>query len=578
MKKIYILGAAAALAFSMASCNDFLEDNRNPLSIMTANPEFWSNPVNVEGQCNAFYNNILGYGSGTNGTFYFKTLNDDQAGAISSEFANWTFTTVPSSSSYWNDPYIEIRRANLIIQGVTGGTLNETVEGRNYLGIARLNRAMQYFTLVKRYGDVPLVTEPLEPTNDAELFGPRTARNTVMDFALEDIKYACENISTVRSKTTFSQDMAKAFMVEFCLFEGTYARYNQKDEERAKNYLNLVVSTAGELLQSYPVGNDYKALYNSISEDLAAQDEVIMMKAYAKDIMMNAIMNWTLSSSSVCGITKDAFDSFLFVDGMPLYAQADKNDAGVAIVTESFDGGAPSNENHQTVDISSLLSVRDKRLSAIVFPVLMYENMRFKYPNTMDMTSRSGYGVAKFQNTSIDYDYAGQTGKNYIASPIFWGARINMAYLEARAELGTISDSDITSYLAPLYSRAGLPVPTKASLESISDPANDMAVSNLLWELRRCRRCEFMLDDDIRYWDLVRWHQLDKLDFAKNPDIALGANVSIAPVAPPRVKNGYYDVSGGMTRTFSEREYFWPIPSEQITLSKNKMTQNPGWE
>jgi hypothetical protein len=32
-----------------------------------------------------------------------------------------------------------------------------------------------------------------------------------------------------------------------------------------------------------------------------------------------------------------------------------------------------------------------------------------------------------------------------------------------------------------------------------------------------------------------------------------------------------------MTRTFSDREYFYPIPSEQIRLNPS-LTQNPGWE
>lgn len=576
MKKSIIF-SAALLALSMTSCNDFIDDTRNPLSLMTASPEFWSNAVNVEGQCNTFYNNIAGYGSGTNGTFYYKTLSDDQAGAISSEFANWTYTATPSSSSYWNDPYVEIRRANLIITGVEGGSLAGTTEGDNYIAIARLNRAMQYFDLVKRFGDVPLVTKPLDPTDDAELFGPRTARNTVMDFALDDINYAVENISAAKGKTVFSKDMAKAFLLEFCLFEGTYAKYHQSDNARSKKFLDIIVATAPALLEAYPIGNDYQSLYNSLNSDLAANGEIIMMKSYAKDILSHSLLDWTMSSTSACGITKDAFDSFLFLDGKPLAAQADKNDAGVAVVTESLDGGAPSNAAHQTVDITNLLSVRDKRLSVIVFPALMYRDMGFSYPNTMAMVSRSGYGVAKFRNASIPYDYAMVASKNYTSAPLYWGARVAMALAEAKAELGTLTDDDVAKCLNPLFARAGLPDQTVAGLSAINDPDNDMGVSSLIWEIRRCRRCEFMLDDDIRYWDLIRWHKLELLDFTKNPDIALGANVSTAAVKPSRVKGDYYDVSGGMTRTFTDREYFYPIPSQQRMLNK-QLTQNPGWE
>jgi hypothetical protein len=103
-----------------------------------------------------------------------------------------------------------------------------------------------------------------------------------------------------------------------------------------------------------------------------------------------------------------------------------------------------------------------------------------------------------------------------------------------------------------------------------------MGVSSLLWEIRRCRRAEFMLDKNTRYWDLIRWHKLDLLDSAQHPNIQLGANISASDVQVSN-KNGYIDASYGMTRTFSDREYFYPIPSEQIRLNPS-LTQNPGWE
>ena len=34
------------------------------------------------------------------------------------------------------------------------------------------------------------------------------------------------------------------------------------------------------------------------------------------------------------------------------------------------------------------------------------------------------------------------------------------------------------------------------------------------------------MDNWYRYWDLVRWHQLDKLDSRNYPNILLGANIS----------------------------------------------------
>ena len=65
MKKIYFIGALALAGMSLAGCNDFLNDNRFPLSDQTVNPEFWNNGMNVENQINTFYNDFLGYGNVT---------------------------------------------------------------------------------------------------------------------------------------------------------------------------------------------------------------------------------------------------------------------------------------------------------------------------------------------------------------------------------------------------------------------------------------------------------------------------------------------------------------------------------
>ncbi len=126
-----------------------------------------------------------------------------------------------------------------------------------------------------------------------------------------------------------------------------------------------------------------------------------------------------------------------------------------------------------------------------------------------------------------------------------------------------------------LFKRAELPTRTVAELENIKDPANNMGVSSLLWEIRRCRRCELIMDNWIRYWDLVRWHQLDKLDSTKYPNILLGANMTAAPVTTTNV-NGYVQAYTN-ERVFDKKYYFYPIPSNQFNLNPN-LTQNPGWK
>lgn len=567
MKKSLIITAVALVGASLTGCEDFLNDNRYPLSQQTVNAEFWSNPENVQNQVNYFYQDYLGYGNGTgSGNFYFKWTTDDQCGRTT--FANWLNLNVPTTSSNYTAPYAEIRRACLIINGVENSTLSGT-QAEDFIAQARLHRARNYFTLVKRYGDVPLVKEVLDPSMHDELYMPRTNRNEVMDFVLEDLDYAIAHISAQSGKTVFSKDMARAVKAEICLYEGSYAKYHQKDNARATKYFTEVVNAAEPIAKSYPICDDYTSLYKSFRtagggyDGLSNNGEVIFMKAYEESVLMHSTMDYSCASDGIAGITRDAFDSFLMLDGS---LSTGKDDKGVL----AADG--------KSISIQNLLDVRDQRLAMTTYPNLLFQGMTWAGPNTAAMWSMTGYGVAKYDNWTVPNSDATTANRGWTCAPLFWGARLYLAILEAKAELGTITDTDLTNYMAPLWKRAGIDLNkcNIAHLSTLNDPANDVNVSSLIWEIRRCRRCELMMDDDIRYWDLVRWHMLDHLDTTKYPKIIQGANISMSPVTPEAVLGDYLDCSYGQSRVFNERQYLFPIPSQQITIN-DAIKQNPGW-
>ena len=379
MKNKILFGTLALAGLSLASCNDFLNDNRYPLSELTVDSEFWNSSVKVEGQINYLYDNYLGYGNGSNyGNFFFKTLSDDQLSQVNGTFQNWYHTNVPASSSYWDDPYKEIRRCNLIIEGVTRSTLEDGVKA-NFIAQARLNRAYQYYQLVRAYGDVPLVlTAPTDASSidkEIDLYAPRTARNTVMDEVLKDLNFAKDNISAGSGKTVFSKDMANAMKAEICLFEAAYSRYNAKDEARATAFYSYVVEACNAVKDKYTLCGDYQSLYNSTRTPytgipaLVDNPEVIFMKPYEEGVFMHSLLDWSSSSTPVAGITKDAFDAYLFLDGKPLASTTlDKSDVGEVIGGEMKKDEKTGKESlvGAVYTIAKPLSVRDKRLSATI--------------------------------------------------------------------------------------------------------------------------------------------------------------------------------------------------------------------
>ena len=120
------------------------------------------------------------------------------------------------------------------------------------------------------------------------------------------------------------------------------------------------------------------------------------------------------------------------------------------------------------------------------------------------------------------------------------------------------------------------------TISPVADPANNMGVSSLIWEIRRERRVELMYDNNFRFWDLNRWHQLDKLDTQKYPDIKLGANVKNDPESINSTditvnSDGYIDAYPNNERKYDPMYYFWPVPTSEIAINKD-LTQNPGWD
>lgn len=563
-------------AFLFASCDKVLD--KEPLTSFT-NSNFWTSESNVEMYANYFYSEWTGYGNGGGaGDFYYPTLNDNQVGASFSTFTK----SVPGNSSTWNACYQEIRRANFMIEKVPGiSSMNEKAKN-NWVGIARLYRAWQHYCLVRTFGDCVWVDKVLSTSDDDKanyIFAARQDRDLVMDNVLEDLNFAVANITgNSSSRVKYNAAVAQAMKAEICLYEGTFAKYRSSadgqkaaDPSRAQKYLNECKTACEALMGNsmYALNASYQGNYNSL--DLSGNKEMILYKQYVYGTLVHSLVDYTCSSTQMSGMSKSAFDSYLFIDGLPKATTA-QNTTDHGVEYEDTDEAKT-----KRINIENLLEVRDPRLAAAIDPVLLYRDRGFiRFGEGMVSTSSSGYGVYKFDNSSLPVDRRNQTSSNETDAPIFWLAEIYLDYAEACAELGTATQADLDKSVNLLRKRAGMP---SMSISPVADPANNMGVSDLIWEIRRERRVEMMYDKNDRYWSLIRWHQLDKLDSQKYPDIFKGAWVGDNKGGANVDANGYIDPSladGYGPRVYDKKNYLEPIPSGQIDLN-DKLTQNPGW-
>ena len=576
--------AFALCVATLAGCNKIKDDilNGDPYdSFVKSN--YFTSETNVSLFANYFYNEWSGYGNGGGyGVFYFPSLNDNQT---PTGYSEWSYITIPATNGTWSSCYTEIRRANTLLEALPGiASMNDAAKA-HWMGVARLYRAWQHYCLVRSFGDCYYVDKVLDSSDEDVLYGPRTDRDAVMDKVKDDLDYAVANMKESTSRTEFNKAVAQAIMAEICLYEGTFCKYRsaadgQKapDTGRANTFLTAAKTACQAIMSNsnYEVSKDYKAIYNSFDLSAgAATKEMILYKKYVYGIFSHSTIDYTCGSTQQMGMTKDAFDAYLFRDGAPLASTTlDKSDHGKVT---SVANGTYADSRDYILDISDVLRVRDPRLGMQIDSALLYPGIGYRrFCLGAESTASTGYGIQKFDNPA----FTDATRRNSISgadtdAPIFWLSAILLNYAEACAELGSCSQTDLDNSINKLRDRVGMP---RLTTSPAADPANNMGVSNLIWEIRRERRVELMFDNNDRYWSLIRWHQLDKLDQTKYPNQCRGAWA--AGFEHDQVTldaDGYINTLNGKTgRIYEAKYYLNPIPSGQSTLNP-QIGQNYGW-
>ena len=560
LKHTGLLLVAAASLVAVSCSKDFLDRGSK---VVFTDGNFWTSENNVKSYCWEFYNLFTGYGTGTNGDFYFTTFTDDQAARSMDLFP----TTAPANNSQWD--YTYIRKANLLLERIPQMDMLSSEAAAHWLGVARFFRAFEYANLVRHFGDVPYINSYLDQSDVQAIYAPRTPRAAVVDSIIAARQFAVANLRTIdRSKAlgdvnVLSREVALAYLSRVALYEGTYAKYVGGDPVAAVSLLQTARAAAQEIVGSgmFSLTPVYQDLYGSL--DLGKNPEVLLYKSYVSGILTHSVVGYTNSSTMMSGLTKDAVDAFLCSDGLPVSLSA------------MYEGDGT---------ISQTLANRDLRLVQSVEGELAY----IGNPNSKGFTSSTGYIITKFNNPGLAASEI-LAPNNPTDAPIFWLAEVLLNYAEASAELGVLTQADLDNTINLLRARGGVAPLLLSSVPD--DPLRDADVSPLLWEIRRERRCELIMDG-FREWDIRRWGKLEYLDPQVKPDIFRGGKVALSDTYPGNPDSlpdgltvdtqGYILPYGAGTGRPVEipKNYLSAIPTGQLTLYQIagvSFPQNPGW-
>ena len=549
------------ILFAGTACKKYV-DVTNPDTLY--DPSFWKNENSVRSYAWEFYNVFTGFGNGTatNGDFYFNTLTDDQTASTFTQFP----TSTATSNGEWS--FSGIRKANIMLERIDAVDMPDEAK-KHWKGIARFFRAFQYFRMVQIFGGVPFYGNSLELADTTNIYKPRDSRQVVMDSVLADLNYAIANIRVKDLDNTVNKDVALAFKSRACLFEGTYRKYHTAlSLPDADKYLLEAKNAAQALMTTtYTLSPNYQTSYNS--DNLAGNKEIILYKRYESGLLMHSVIAYNFSSTTMHGLSKAAVESYLADDGLPIS------------LSPRYQG-----DN----SIATIVANRDRRLKLTIDTTDLYYIGKV---NKNGLVSSTGYRPTKYlPDTNKLKTIPTAINTAYTDAPLFWLAEIYLNYAEAAAELDQMgkyafTQADLDNSINKLRARAGVAKLEYKGAQSVGvngvtfvDPKKDADVTSLIWEIRRERRVELMMDG-FRFQDVMRWKKGKYLESTSNPDSYLGAKVP-ANASVRRNAAGYImPYVATSQRTFVEpKNYLSAVPTSQILLypqSVQATMQNPGW-
>ena len=594
MKKNIILYSFIALLSGTAGCSDMLDEY--PLDAIS--PEtYYNNADELRSATNQFYGMFPGAASG-------YTESADVVCIFNLPAEVQGIRTVPTSGGGWNWEYL--RAVNFYL---SHSVRCDDVDAREHFdGIARFFRAYFYFEKVKRFGEVPWFDRELSST-DPELFRPRDSRDFIMDKILDDLTYAINNISDKKDLYNVTHWTALALKSRICLFEGTFRKYH--GIPGYEKFLNECAAASKLFIDNAPYviyqtgAQPYRDLFSSMN---AIEEEVILARDYdrSQNVMHEANANTLSPTYGRPGMNKKIVNSYLMTNGDRFTDQP----------------------GYETMQYYDEMQNRDPRLTqTVVGPGYMRINSdKVESPNFSSSTT--GYQIIKWVTDASGDGYMGSSN-DYI---LFRAAEVYLNYAEAKAELGTLTQDDLKISIKKIRDRVGMPNIDMLAANANPDPylcAPETGYRNVtgpnkgvILEIRRERTIELCLEGH-RYYDIIRWKEGkmfeqpflgmyfpgltqgsgdNRYDVFDMNDGTVGdtekVDICIYTGKKPSVKNirKFYklgeefvltdgdkgniichDIEKEPRQWNEDRDYFFPIPTTERSLTNGALTQNPGW-
>lgn len=520
MKKICI---AVLGLITMASCSKSFLD-KSPTDKKTIE-NFYKTPEDAMEGLTAAYDGLQ-YGDYDNITLVSEIASDNCFGGGGESDLPWkrwdrVENDINLNEGLWSRYYVGIYRANILLahlDDINWGA-DSTLKVR-YRAEARFLRAYFYFDLVRVFGNVPLVTQPLQPS---ELYMKQSPAEDVYKFIVDDLKAAATDLQPTAYNAIPTTEYgrvtkwaAEALLGRVFLY---YTGYYQKPDvggsltkADARSYIDDVIHASGyALLDSFP------RLWQSAGASFAGEDN--KETVFAIKFTYKGLGDWNKHDGNRMQVDigiRNAVD--------PPYYKG----WGAGTVNPKLWASYESGDMRRA---ATIISINDEHLG-VPTPFPQYTGYFWKkyammYADRPDQPSIGG----DFQIDNY-YDFIAIR----FADVLLMGAELNLD-----ADLGKAQ-----GYYDLVRDRAF------GNHDHAHPLTNDDAGLQLIFTERN----EELALEGLRYWDLLRQGMTKAKAAIDNPSLS-----------DEQFKVVFRPETNGLLQ----------IPQQEIAVSNNALTQNVGW-
>ena len=553
---IYI-SAAISIAFTLSSCNGFLDREEDSFIDKTATFDSY----NRTKQYLTYAYTLLPDGLNRfSREAMLASATDDAEFAIESaeiqQFNNGSWNALNNPDDVWNRYFSGISKCCTLLENTNHVNLdisrldpdkqveyaNSLKDIRMWRAEARFLRAYFHFELLKRYGPIPIVTSTLSINGNYENT-PRPTMKEVVDFIAKECDIAADtleltpwrNVNDAFGRATKGAALALKSRLLLYAASPLYVDFGDTNEANKPTDVALWKSAADAAkavidLNQYELASSYADLFKNDFQN----KEYIFVRRYAANSDFEK-SNFPVSFGGKGGTnpSQNLVDDYEMLDGTPF----DWNDPAKA---------AQPFEN------------RDARLGAtILMNMASFKGQKAATnPEGADASpnpnaTKTGYYLRKFLNEDVNIQTGGSSSGHVV--PLFRLAEIYLNYAEALNECDP-TNPDIALYLNKVRNRASLPNVSALSQEQMR------AV------IQHERRVELAFEEH-RSWDVRRW---------KIASSTLGAPLMGVQIERKPLGGYTYMPVKVEQRVFQPKMYWYPIPQSEV-LKLKQWKQNNGW-